>query len=661
MKTNTLQVDTILKGSEYEYRIEKVLGQGSFGITYLAETKVAVSGSLGKLNTFAKVKVAIKEFFLQEMNSRSEDGSLSYTDGNSLFQNYGKKFKKEALNLAKLSHPNIVNVLEYFEANNTFYYAMEFIEGSSLDDYIKRKGKLNEQEALKYLQQTASALEYMHSQKMLHLDLKPKNIMLNTNNDAVLIDFGLSKQYSENGEPESSTSIGLGTPGYAPIEQNTQNEKDFSPTIDVYSLGATLYKMLSGKTPPQASLVLNDGLDLSSIREKNVSEKTLSLLEKMMSPLKKNRPQNMTEVLNLLQTTSQTQHTEEDNTTINEEDTLVNKQKEETKKENTTVKERNTTIVSSKYKVVKLTPKTKENKSKKILFIILAVLVVLILTLIIVFSSGKTSSSDTSSISSTVSNTESVTEKVAENAEEIKDSTTNANTGGYSFPETQIDKDVYLVDTYYLTYFKANEYKLTQNQVSFIKKNCIRKGLMFYYITGYSCGSETCSLTLANKRVQEVIKVLLSGGVDRKYIIVESYDYCDSKSWKYRSVGIYMENPNKDIILNPTILPSFPGGKKALDEYLRKNIKKIPEPKPANVVSLNKPEVRIKITIEKDGSISNAKIEDDYIGGGCGEEIVRVVKSMPKWNPAEMLGLFVRSEFTISVGFESSEKFYYLK
>ena len=419
MKTNTLQVGTILKGKEYEYRIEKVLGQGSFGITYLAETKVAVSGSLGKLNTFAKVKVAIKEFFLQEMNSRSEDGSLSYTDGNSLFQNYGKKFKKEALNLAKLSHPNIVNVLEYFEANNTFYYAMEFIEGSSLDDYIKRKGKLEEQEALKYLQQTASALEYMHSHKMLHLDLKPKNIMLNTNNDAVLIDFGLSKQYSENGEPESSTSIGLGTPGYAPIEQNTQNEKDFSPTIDVYSLGATLYKMLSGKTPPQASLVLNDGLDLSNIKERNISEKTISLLEKMMSPLKKNRPQNMTEVLNLLQTTSQTQHTEEDNTTKDEEDTFVNKQNSETEKDNTTVKERNITIIPPKEVVEK--PKNKEKNNKKILFIILNIITVISAVLLVIYYINRNSYSDFPSISSTISNTESVTEEVAETVEEIKD------------------------------------------------------------------------------------------------------------------------------------------------------------------------------------------------------------------------------------------------
>ncbi|MBQ9254190.1 MAG: hypothetical protein IJ180_05380, partial [Bacteroidales bacterium] len=171
----------------------------------------------------------------------------------------------------------------------------------------------------------------------------------------------------------------------------------------------------------------------------NVSEKTLSLLEKMMSPLKKNRPQNMTEVLNLLQTTSQTQNSEEDNTTINEEDTLVNK-KEEIEKENTIVKERNTTIVSSKYKVVKLKPKTKENKSKKILFIILIAVAIIITVLLIVFSINKTSYSESSSISATVSNTESVTEEVAETVEEIKDTTEEVIEKVESKKETTIPK-----------------------------------------------------------------------------------------------------------------------------------------------------------------------------------------------------------------------------
>ena len=89
---------------------------------------------------------------------------------------------------------------------------MEYIEGSSLDAYILEKGGLPEKEALQYVEEIGKALQYMHSQKMLHLDLKPKNIMRRTDNTLFLIDFGLSKQIDKNGEPESSTTIGLGTP-----------------------------------------------------------------------------------------------------------------------------------------------------------------------------------------------------------------------------------------------------------------------------------------------------------------------------------------------------------------------------------------------------------------------------------------------------------------
>ena len=99
---------------------------------------------------------------------------------------------------------------------------MEYIEGSSLDAYILEKGGLPEKEALQYVEEIGKALQYMHSQKMLHLDLKPKNIMRRTDNTLFLIDFGLSKQIDKNGEPESSTTIGLGTPGYAPLEQGSQ-------------------------------------------------------------------------------------------------------------------------------------------------------------------------------------------------------------------------------------------------------------------------------------------------------------------------------------------------------------------------------------------------------------------------------------------------------
>lgn len=257
-----LQPNTTLQGGKY--RIERVLGQGTFGITYLATTttkaKAVISGDLGEIEEEGEViiKVAIKEFFMNDLNKRSSDGNRIEESSSQLIKDYRKKFRREAENLSHLNHPNIVKVLEVFDANNTTYYAMRYINGQSLDEYISSKSKLNEKEALRIIKPIAEALQYMHDSKMLHLDLKPKNIMLDKNLKPYLIDFGLSKQYDENGDPESSTTIGLGTPGYAPIEQaNYKQDGSFPATLDVYALGATLYKMITGKTPPDASTIFN--------------------------------------------------------------------------------------------------------------------------------------------------------------------------------------------------------------------------------------------------------------------------------------------------------------------------------------------------------------------------------------------------------------------
>lgn len=243
MAQHGLKPGALLKGATY--RIEKVLGQGSFGITYLATAKFTTQGNLGKMDVEAKV--AIKEFFMSEVNGRSEDGSTVEGSTGSVFSNYRKKFKKEAENLSKLEHPGIVKVFDVFDENNTTYYVMEFLEGENLDDYIRQCGFIEESEAIGIITEIGDALSYMHSKKMLHLDIKPKNIMRKTDGRNYLIDFGLSKQFTDDGEPESSTSIGLGTPGYAPIEQTGyKGEGEFPATLDVYALGATLYKMLTG-------------------------------------------------------------------------------------------------------------------------------------------------------------------------------------------------------------------------------------------------------------------------------------------------------------------------------------------------------------------------------------------------------------------------------
>ena len=282
-----------------KYKIVKTLGRGSFGITYLATTKVALSGGLGKMEV--TVNVAIKEFFMEEFNSRSRDGSSVDGTNASLVKNYRKKFHREAENLGKLKHLNIVKVLEVFDENNTTYYAMEYVDGESLDDYIKSKGRISEREVLSLLHEIGTALKHMHDNKMLHLDLKPKNIMRNKDGHLLLIDFGLSKQYDQNGEPESSTTLGLGTPGYAPIEQaNYKQDGTFPATLDIYALGATVYKMLTGSTPPHASDILSEGFPEDLFTKLGISSETISMVEKAMSPIKKQRFQTVSELLRVI-------------------------------------------------------------------------------------------------------------------------------------------------------------------------------------------------------------------------------------------------------------------------------------------------------------------------------------------------------------------------
>ena len=296
MKTydRALLPGTVLRGKKNSYRIDRVLGQGTFGITYLAYTTATVEGDLGRLKT--EIQVAVKEFFMSDINGR--EGSTVTTGGSGgLFDKYRRKFARESVNLSNLNHRGIVNVVETFEANGTSYYAMEYCGGGSLDARIAECGGLPEGEALRYFGQIASALSYMHSQRMLHLDLKPGNVMLRASGDAVLIDFGLSKQFNDEGEPESSTSIGGGTPGYASLEQANYNEDDSESklpvTMDVYSLGATLYKMLTGKRPPVASDVMNNGLPEQPLRDHGVSNSVIAAIHRAMQTKSRDRYQSV--------------------------------------------------------------------------------------------------------------------------------------------------------------------------------------------------------------------------------------------------------------------------------------------------------------------------------------------------------------------------------
>lgn len=285
--TFTLHPGDNLQGGKY--RIEKVLGQGGFGITYLA-----IQGGLERT-------VAIKEFFMREACCRAGDsrGVTLGTEGNrETVDRYRQKFLKEARSIARLNHPHIVRIIDVFEENGTAYYVMEYVAGGSLFDRVGRQGALSEPEATRYIRQVADALTYIHTQRMTHLDVKPANIMLTDKDEAVLIDFGLAKQYdSATGHQTSSTPVGI-SEGYAPLEQYMQGGVgEFSPETDVYALGATYYKLLTGQTPPSASSVNEDGLPLEPLKSRGVTPQVITAIAHAMEGRRRDRPKTVAEFL----------------------------------------------------------------------------------------------------------------------------------------------------------------------------------------------------------------------------------------------------------------------------------------------------------------------------------------------------------------------------
>lgn len=291
MTSTQLQPGTVIHGTHNDYRIERVLGQGSFGITYVAN--VRLKGRLGAIESAAMV--AIKEFFLRDVSSRNGLRVFSVSDS-TLCSDYRRDFLREAQNLSRLDNDHIVKVLETIEENDTVYYVMEYLSGGNLDQHILSHGNLSCREALDIAIQIGEALKCMHAQHMLHLDLKPLNVMRGEDGHIVLIDFGLSKCFGADGQPESSTRIGQGTTGYAPIEQHSFKKADgFMPTLDIYALGATLFKMLTGCVPPEASVVLNEGLPVDELSSAGVPPAVIALVERAMQPLRRMRHQTVGE------------------------------------------------------------------------------------------------------------------------------------------------------------------------------------------------------------------------------------------------------------------------------------------------------------------------------------------------------------------------------
>lgn len=275
---------------EEKYLIGRVLGQGGFGITYLA----------WDLNL--NIKLAIKEYFPSDLATRVPGQSQVSAYNRSLGTQYEyglDKFLQEARTLAQFEeHPNIVSVRDFFQANNTAYLVMKYVEGITLKEHMAHAGgKLPVEEAKKIIMPIMDALIEVHEVDVLHRDISPDNIFINQSGRVILIDFGAARQaISDKGR---SLSVIL-KPGYAPVEQY-RTKGDQGPWTDVYALAATFYHLITGRQPPEALERLDDdsltppkefGAELSTNEEK--------ALIKALAVRAKDRFQSMKEFQNAL-------------------------------------------------------------------------------------------------------------------------------------------------------------------------------------------------------------------------------------------------------------------------------------------------------------------------------------------------------------------------
>jgi hypothetical protein len=231
---NALPLKTML----HEYRLDAVLGAGGFGITYLA------------WDTNLEKHVAIKEYLPGDLAMRALDGSVLpvNTDNKHNYQWGLERFMKEARTLAKFSHPNIVRVNRYFEANGTSYMVMDYEAGESLHQVLRRTPPPDEAALTAIVMPILDGLQAVHQAGFLHRDIKPSNVFIRKDGTPVLLDFG-SSRFAGGGEPRNLTAIV--SPGYAPLEQYS-GDGNQGPWSDIYALAGVLFRAVTGEHPPDA-------------------------------------------------------------------------------------------------------------------------------------------------------------------------------------------------------------------------------------------------------------------------------------------------------------------------------------------------------------------------------------------------------------------------
>ena len=279
---NSLQAGYVLR----EFTINRILGQGGTGITYLAHDN--------KL----KRNVAIKEYLPMEMAVRNSTNSwiepVSGEYGESFSSGLGR-FMREAETLAQLWHPNIVRAHGVFSENNTAYIVMDYCAGVTLDIMLRNRNKLNQSEFLNIMLPIMDGLEYMHDNGYIHRDIKPANLFIQDNGEPLILDFGSTRE-SLIGQTGLMTR--MVSPGYAPFEQYTGKKFNQGPWTDIYGLGATMYKSISGRAPADAmdrgnALLLTDKdiyVSLLDINPPGYSGNILRAIDQSLAFKPSNRP-----------------------------------------------------------------------------------------------------------------------------------------------------------------------------------------------------------------------------------------------------------------------------------------------------------------------------------------------------------------------------------
>ena len=279
-----LPAGTILQSDRRSYKVEEVLGAGGFGITYKVSSTIMVD------NVPATTFFAIKEHFMKGCDRAADGCTVTSTlQMREEVEQCKKDFIVEAKRLNRLSglSENIVRVNEVFENYGTAYYVMQYLSGGEVADYVNNHGAMTEEQTLRIIIPVAQAVSLIHKEKLLHLDIKPNNILLMTSNRngqiyPVLIDFGIAKHFTPSGKPTSNHSAKGASDGYAPMEQYAEID-EFAPTLDVYALGATMLFMLTGRVPKKAFSVSPGYVD--GMLPDKISENTRKAIIKAMMPM----------------------------------------------------------------------------------------------------------------------------------------------------------------------------------------------------------------------------------------------------------------------------------------------------------------------------------------------------------------------------------------